>query len=175
MEGSRLKILLQQKTKRRINMRKITNTLIFTALILVATVFAFAQQDSKIEAGINDKITQIAVNRVSTRLNLSAEQKMQTKRILKNAKIKIQPLIVQLKLNREEVKQLGVDGVYNEQSVTQLADRQSTLVRQIFIEKEKAKAAFFAILTPAQRELAIKFLDELGDGIRERILLTMMQ
>jgi Spy/CpxP family protein refolding chaperone len=156
-------------------MRKINKMFIFTALMLAATVFAFAQQGSKIQSGLDEKLRQIIFNRVSMKLNLSAEQKAQAKSIMETTRSRVQPLVDQLKVNREEVKNLGTDGIYNEQRANQLADMQSTLVKQVFIEKEKSKAAFFAILTPDQRQQAKTMIDEFGDRLKNRLLSTMME
>jgi len=110
--------------------------------------------------------------RLAAKLNLSDEQKTQVKTILEESKTRVQPLTAALRENRKQSENLGIDGAFNEEQVNQLAAGQAETMRQLFIEKERAKAQVFAVLTPEQRAEAAKmkelFRERSKDGFNRR-------
>jgi periplasmic protein CpxP/Spy len=92
--------------------------------------------------------------KIAEELGLSEEQKTQGKAIMEASKAKVQPIMEASKEGHETAKTLGTDGVFDEAKVTQLANNQAELTKQLIIEKEKTKAALFAILTSEQRTKA---------------------
>ncbi len=55
---------------------------------------------------------------------------------------------------------LGANGVFDEQKAQEVAARQSEIVKQLLVEKEKTKAALFAVLTSEQREQAKQMMND---------------
>ena len=107
------------------------------------------------------------MGRMAEKLNLTDEQKAQAKAIFEDSRTRVQPLMETLRANHEEIAKLGEDGVFNEERVQQLAGVQAETTRQLIIEKEKTKAAVFAILTPEQRVEAAKHKEGFRGGMRK--------
>lgn len=147
-------------------MKKITFLLTVTILFGVTAILAFAQTGNK--SDVREKIKQLVFNRVSAKLNLTNDQQAKAKSILENAKTRVQPLVEQLKANHQQIEKLGTDGVYNEQKAKEFADKETEIGKQLFLEKEKTKAELFAILTPEQREQAIKMIENVKSKIKNR-------
>jgi Spy/CpxP family protein refolding chaperone len=106
--------------------------------------------------------------KMAEKLNLSEEQKTQIKTILEDAKTRIKPLMETIRANHQAIEQLGKDGVYNESEVTRLANAQAETTKQLIIEKEKTKAAIFAVLTPEQRTQAEQMKSEMKERFKDR-------
>jgi periplasmic protein CpxP/Spy len=98
-------------------------------------------------------------SKLAEELGLSEEQKTQAKTVLEASKSRVEPIKEALKEGHKAAKQLGKDGVFDETKVTQLANNQAELTKQMIIEKERTKAAIFAILTPEQRTKAVAIYD----------------
>ncbi len=101
-------------------------------------------------------------SKLAEELGLSEEQKTQAKTVLEASKTRIEPIMEALKEGHKTAKELGKDGVFDEAKVTQLANNQAELTKQMIIEKERTKAAIFAILTPEQRTNAAAIYDKFG-------------
>lgn len=123
------------------------------AVLAFGTIFVFAKGHRGEFAGGGFPSARM-IERLSAKLGLSDEQKAQSTAILEESKGRIEPLMQALKETRKSVRDLGTDGVYNEAEVTRIAAEQAETAKQLFVEKEKTKAALFAILTPEQREQA---------------------
>jgi periplasmic protein CpxP/Spy len=128
-------------------MKKFGITFLVCGIIGVATVFAIAQGRGGFGHGFG-------FERIAKELGLSDEQKAQGKQVLDDSKTRIEPLMEAMKAGHESAKDLGKDGTFDEKAVNALATQQSETMKQIIIEKEKTKAALFAILTPEQRTKA---------------------
>lgn len=71
-----------------------------------------------------------------------------------------------MKESREQIKDLGTDGNFDEAKVTEIANNQAENMKQLFIEKEKTKAQLFAILTPEQKEKAKEMHHKFGERMK---------
>lgn len=149
-------------------MKKALAIFAVTAAIGVGAVMIFAQKGRPQGFG---PFGGRGFDRIASKLGLSEEQKAQAKTILEDSKTRIQPLAEALRANHEKAEKLGTDGVYNEAAVAQLADEQSAAMRQMIVEKEKTKAALFAVLTPEQRvqaeQLKGEFKERFRDGFKK--------
>jgi len=69
-------------------------------------------------------------------------------------------LLEGLKETHKTSEDLGVNGVFDDQKSQEVAARQAEIVKQLLVEKEKTKAAFFTILTSEQREQAKQMMND---------------
>jgi len=138
-------------------MKKITIGILAAAVLavgLVGLIFARNHQNEVGHFGKNGFPPPVMVEKIASELGMSEQQKTEAKQILEETKTRVEPLFVTLKESRQQIKDLGTDGSFDEAKVTQIADQRAESMKQLFIEKEKAKARLFAILTPEQREKA---------------------
>jgi Spy/CpxP family protein refolding chaperone len=142
--------------------------LIGITTLLIGSFFVFAKGERGSGFGKGGFPPQGLVNRISKELGLSDEQKTQANQILDDAKTRVEPLFETMKQNHEASKSLGTDGNFDEAKVNELASQQAETMKQLFIEKEKAKAQLFAILTPEQREQAKQLQDKFGERMKGR-------
>jgi Spy/CpxP family protein refolding chaperone len=143
-------------------MKKLGITFLMCGIIGIATVFAIAQGRGGFGYGF-------LFDKIANELGLSAEQKAQAKQVLEDSKARIEPLMEALKAGHESAKDLGTNGTFDEKAVNALATQQSETMKQIIIEKEKTKAALFAILTPEQRTKAEQIRETFESKMRERV------
>jgi Spy/CpxP family protein refolding chaperone len=148
-------------------MKKYTIAILAFAVLAIGVGFTFAQ---KKESGKGERPfgpPPFMLEKIADELGLSEAQRTQIKQIMEAEKTKIQPLMETARQTHEQLKDLGTDGAFNEEQVTQLANRQAETTRQLIIEKERTKAAIFAVLTPEQRTKAAELKDKFEDKRRE--------
>jgi protein CpxP len=141
-------------------MKKITIGIVVFVVIVAGGIFALGHKGRRDAQPHRGGFENGGFDRIARDLNLSDEQKTQAKQVFEDSKSRVEPLMKQLRENRELVKDLGTDGVFDEQKVQETANAQANLMKQMFIEKEKGKAQLFAILTPEQREQAKQKLND---------------
>jgi len=139
----------------------------FLVMVVVGAgaVFIFAQKGKREGFG-GRGFGGRGFERIAEKLNLSDEQKTQVKTILEDSKTRVKPLMETMRESRKQAENLGTDGTFNEEQVSQLANSQSETMKQLFIEQEKTKAQIFAVLTPEQRAEAVKMKAQFKDGFR---------
>jgi Spy/CpxP family protein refolding chaperone len=148
-------------------MKKITLGILMVALIIACGIFALAHKSGRNFSERRDGFRERMFNRIASGLNLSEEQRTQAKQIREDSKSSAEPLMRQLEENRKQIRELGTDGVYNEQKVLEMASAQADLMKQLFIEKEKSKAQLFAILNDEQRERAKQKMSDFEGKFRK--------
>jgi Spy/CpxP family protein refolding chaperone len=131
---------------------------------IVGAIIAFGQVSHKSGfgnhfAGLMGHDEQM-IDHLSDKLKLSGQQKTQAKQILADSKPRFQPLFERLKETHKESMELGSNGVFDERKSQEFAGKQAEIIKQILVEKEKTKAAIFAVLTPEQREQAKQMMNE---------------
>ncbi|MEZ5305858.1 MAG: Spy/CpxP family protein refolding chaperone [Pyrinomonadaceae bacterium] len=84
-------------------------------------------------------------------IDLTDEQKAQLKSIHEASREKMKPVMEQLRQNRKQLQDLTAGGTFDEAQVQALATQQGNLTAQMIVEKERTKAAAFAILTAEQK------------------------
>jgi protein CpxP len=84
-------------------------------------------------------------------LNLTADQHTQVKAIFQKEQPTLEPLVQQMRQNREAMKALEAAGPFDEAKVTALATQNSQTVIQLEVEHERIKSEILAILTPDQK------------------------
>ncbi|HEX8733984.1 MAG TPA: Spy/CpxP family protein refolding chaperone [Pyrinomonadaceae bacterium] len=156
-------------------MKKYTIAILAFVVLAIGGVFVFAQ---KRDAGAGTRGERpfgpppFALEKIADELNLSDEQRAQIRQTLEAEKTKVQALMETARATHEQLKDLGTDGVFNEEKVNRLSAQQAETTRQLIIEKERTKAAVFAVLTPEQRtkaaELKNKFEEKMRGGFGRR-------
>lgn len=154
-------------------MKKHIIAILAFAVLAIGVSFAFAQKKEIVNKGERPfGPPPFMMGKIADELGLSDEQRSQIKQITEAGKSNIQPLMETARQTHEQLKDLGTDGVFNEEKVTQLASRQAETTRQLILEKERTKAAVFAVLTAEQRTKAAalknKFDDKMRDGFGKR-------
>jgi len=84
-------------------------------------------------------------------LNLTADQHTQVKALFQKEQPTLEPLVQQMRQNREAMKALEAAGPFDEAKVTALATQNSQTVIQLEVEHERIKSEILAILTPDQK------------------------
>lgn len=141
-------------------MKKIILGILVFTLIIAGGIMALAKKGNRDSSANRAGFREKMFDRIAKDLSLSDEQKTQSRAILEESKSRIEPLMRKIGENRQQAKELGTDGVYDEQKVQEIAGAQADLMKQVFIEKEKDKAQLFALLTAEQREQAKQKLND---------------
>jgi protein CpxP len=151
-------------------MKKYTIAILAFVVLTIGGVFVFAQKRDAGAGGRGERPfggpPPFALEKIAGELNLSSEQRAQIKQILEAEKTKVQALMETAHATHEQLKDLGTDGAFNEEKVNQLAAQQAETTRQLIVEKERTKAAVFAVLTPEQRAKAAELKNKFEDGMR---------
>ncbi|MDQ3749709.1 MAG: Spy/CpxP family protein refolding chaperone [Acidobacteriota bacterium] len=148
-------------------MRKTTIAVAFAAVLTIGAIIVFAQISHKGGFGQHQdfmKHHEQIVEHLSEKLKLNDRQKTQVKQIIADSKIRIQPLLERFKESHRKTINLGNNGVFDEQKSQEAAEEQAEIVKQLLVEKEKTKAAIFAVLTPEQREQAKQMMNDLVES-----------
>jgi Spy/CpxP family protein refolding chaperone len=106
-------------------------------------------------------------NEVLKSLNLTREQKVQTRTIVQTAAASSKPLAQQLKENREALAAAVTNS--DAAKIQQLSTAQGQLRGQILGIRSDALAKFYAILTPEQRTAAQQARVTLKELARKRL------
>ncbi len=152
-------------------MKKATIAILAVALISIGAVLIFAQRGDG--PGRGPRGGGFGPGKgllmMAEKLGLSEEQKTQIKGILEDSKTRVEPLREALKSNHDAIKNLGTDGTFNEAEVNRLAAAQAETTKALIVEKEKTKAAIFAVLTPEQRVKANEMKQNMEERFKNRM------
>lgn len=159
-------------------MKRILTGILLATLAACGTVFVSAQtfgdktgldsifSDGK---GFRGQFVKAMMNRASDRLKLTEEQRSEIRAILVEAAPRITVLLTETKAVHEQIKPLGRDGVYNPTAVQRLSTQQANNARLLIVEKEKIKAAVFAVLNETQRSTAGEIQDQIEAQLRQLV------
>jgi len=92
--------------------------------------------------------------RMAQQLGLTAAQQQQIKSILQAEKPKMQPLMQELKQERQQMNSLTESGNFDEAAVRAAATKQAQTETDLGVERARVKSQIFAVLTPDQRTKA---------------------
>jgi len=92
-------------------------------------------------------------------LNLTDAQQTQIKSILQAEKTKIQPLMKQLRDNRQAADS-NVSGAFDENQARTFANQQAQIMSNLMVEKQRTRSQIYAVLTPDQRAKAKQLMQE---------------
>lgn len=149
-------------------MKKATLAILAFVLIAGGSILIFGQRGDGRRGGMRGGFGGPGILRMAEKLGLTEEQKTQIKQILEESRTRVEPLMQAARTNHEQIRELGKDGTFNEAEVNRLAGLQAENTRQMIVEKERTKAAIFAILTPEQRVKAGEMRKEFGERFKNR-------
>lgn len=92
-------------------------------------------------------------------LNLTADQQTQIKGILQTEKGKMQPMMQQLRQN-QKAQDAAMNGTFDENQARAFANKQTQIMSDLIVEKQRVKSQIYAVLTPEQRQKAQQLLQE---------------
>jgi protein CpxP len=96
---------------------------------------------------------------MTRKLNLTEAQQSQIKGILQTERGKIQPLMQQLRQN-QQAEDAAVNGNFDEAQARTFAGKQTQIMADLIVEKERTKSEIYAVLTPDQRAKALQLMQE---------------
>lgn len=92
--------------------------------------------------------------RMAQQLGLTEAQQQQIKSIMETEKPKMQPLMQELKQERQQMNALTDSGNFDEAAVRAAASKQAQSATDLAVERARVKSQIFAVLTPDQRTKA---------------------
>ena len=92
---------------------------------------------------------------MTRQLNLTDAQQAQIKTIMKAEHTKIQPLMQQLRQNRQ-AQDASLTGSFDEAKAQAFAASQAQIMTNVIVERERTKSQIYAVLTPEQRQKALE-------------------
>lgn len=101
-------------------------------------------------------------------LNLTADQQAQIKGIMQAQRTKVQPLMQQLRQN-EQAENATINGTFDEAQARAFAGKQTQIMSDLIVEKERTKSQIYAVLTPEQRQKAQQLMQEHQQKMQERM------
>jgi len=99
------------------------------------------------------------LKRMTRELNLTDAQQTQIKSIMMAEKAKIQPLKQQLRQNAQ-AENASINGTFDQAQATAFAGKQTQIMGDLIVEKERGKSQIYAVLTPDQRQKALQLMQE---------------
>jgi len=100
-------------------------------------------------------------------LDLTDEQKGKVKEIMAASRVNVEPLMTQLSDGHKKIAELGTDGKFDQAAVEAAANEQAAVMAKLIVEKEKAKAQVFALLTDEQKAKAAEQRAKFGERSKE--------
>lgn len=100
-------------------------------------------------------------------LDLTDEQRAKVKEIMETSRTNVEPLMTQLRDGHKKIAELGTDGKFDQAAVEAAANEQAGVTAKLIVEKEKAKAQVFALLTDEQKAKAAEQRAKFGERFKE--------
>ena len=132
-------------------MRKAIIVGVVVAVVAGVAVLAFGQSHRKFGRQFGFRGADPAL--FLRQLDLTDDQKAQVKEILTSTRTTVQPIVEEMKNNREKLNQSTGKG-FDEAQVTTVAKRQGELMSQLIVERERTRSKVFALLTDDQKTKA---------------------
>ena len=108
------------------------------------------------------------LGRMSKELNLTADQQNQIKSIMQAERSKTQPLMQQMRQN-EQAQNATINGNFDEAQARAFAQKQTQIMNDLIVEKQRTKSQIYAVLTPEQRQKALQLMQEHQQKMQERM------
>lgn len=105
---------------------------------------------------------------MAKQLNLTEAQQTQIKGIMASEKTKIQPLMQQLRQNEQE-QNANINGSFNENQARTFAGKQTQIMSDLIVERQRMRSEVYAVLTPEQRQKAQQLMQERQQRRQERM------
>src|SRR5260221_9255227 len=88
---------------------------------------------------------------MTKQLNLTEAQQAQIKSIMAEERSKTKPLMQQLRQN-EQAQNASVNGSFDEAQARAFASKQTQIMSDLIVEKQRTKSQIYSVLTPDQRD-----------------------
>jgi Spy/CpxP family protein refolding chaperone len=111
---------------------------------------------------------------MSKELNLTADQQGQIKNIMQAERGKTKPLMQQLRQN-EQAQNSAINGTFDEAQARAFAQKQTQIMNDLIVEKQRTKSQIYAVLTPEQRQKALQLMQEHEQKMQQRMQKTSQQ
>lgn len=89
-------------------------------------------------------------------LDLTPAQKTQIRQIVKAERKTMRPWLEQIRHSRQQLRRATANGAFNEPRVRKLAASEEQARTELLVSRERVKSRIYALLTPAQQQLAKK-------------------
>jgi periplasmic protein CpxP/Spy len=101
-------------------------------------------------------------------LNLTEAQQTQIKSIMADSRTRIKPLAQQLRQN-EQAANASVPGNFDEAQARAFAGKQSQIMSNLIVERQRTKSQIYSVLTPDQRQKALQLMQQHEQRRQERL------
>ncbi len=100
-------------------------------------------------------------------LDLTDDQKAKVKEIMEASRTNVEPLMQQMRDNHAKIADLSKDGTFDQARVETIAADQGGVMAKLIVEREKAKAQVFALLTDAQKANAAEMRQKFDERMKD--------
>jgi periplasmic protein CpxP/Spy len=108
------------------------------------------------------------LKQMTKQLNLTDAQQGQIKTIMQSERAKMKPLTQQLRQN-EQAQNGATTGDFNEAQARAFAQKQTQVMNDLIVEKQRMKSQIYAVLTPEQRQKAQQLMQQREQRHQERM------
>jgi len=105
---------------------------------------------------------------MTKQLNLTEAQQAQIKSIMAEERTKTKPLMQQLRQN-EQAQNASVNGSFDEAQARAFASKQTQIMSDLIVEKQRTKSQIYSVLTPDQRQKALQLMQQHEQRRQERL------
>ena len=105
---------------------------------------------------------------MTKQLNLTEAQQTQIKSIMAEERAKTKPLMQQLHQN-EQAQNASVNGSFDEAQARAFAGKQTQIMSDLIVEKQRTKSQIYSVLTPDQRQKALQLMRQHEQRRQERL------
>ncbi|HKQ51219.1 MAG TPA: Spy/CpxP family protein refolding chaperone [Pyrinomonadaceae bacterium] len=133
-------------------------TVLALALLTAGVVYAGAANATD-DDQLAPPLARRVFARVASELKLTDAQQAEIKQIVTEELEAARPLFEKLRENRQQLREAGGDGQFDEARVRATASEQGRTLSELIVARERAKAKIFNALTPEQRVRANELLE----------------
>jgi protein CpxP len=156
-------------------MKKVIIGILAVAVLAMGGLLVFAQSSEGIAADGAKKMDRKGRHHFGKRggygfmfrgIDLTDDQKAQMKAIREANKAQTAPLMEAMKANRQKMQEATANGMFDEGTVTVIANEQAAIMAKMTVERERVRSQMFGILTAEQKakmaEMKAKFAENKG-------------
>jgi periplasmic protein CpxP/Spy len=105
---------------------------------------------------------------MTKQLNLTEAQQTQIKSIMADSRTRTKPLMQQLRQNRQAAD-TTMNGTFDEAQARTFANKQSQIMSNLIVERQRTKSQIYSVLTPDQRQKALQLMQQHEQRRQERL------
>jgi len=103
-------------------------------------------------------------------LDLTDAQQSQAKEILAKEMPALQPLLRQRLQAEKQLRELAMNGPYDEAKVRDIANQQAQVMAELSVQKARVESELFQLLTPDQKTKLNQFFDKHAERMSRHLL-----